>query len=131
VLTANLVGAFIMAWVLGNTGVFRPEVKQAFTEIGHEALNVTFGLAFFRGVFAGWLIAFMVWLLPAAETARVSVIIGVTWLVGLAGLTHIIAGSVEVLYLVTTGTAPWYYAVGIYMVPTLIGNIIGGVSLVH
>jgi len=130
VLTANLVGAFIMAWVLGNTGVFRPEVKQSFTEIGHEALNVTFGLALFRGVFAGWLIALMVWLLPAAETARVSVIIGVTWLVGVAGLTHIIAGSVEVLYLVTTGAAPWQNAVGTYMVPTLIGNMIGGVSLV-
>jgi formate/nitrite transporter FocA (FNT family) len=50
--------------------------------------------------------------------------------VGLAGLTHIIAGSVEVLYLVMTGDLNWFAYAGGYMVPTLIGNIIGGVALV-
>ncbi len=130
VLVANLVGAVAIAWVLGNTGVFRPEVRRAFGEIGRESLNVSFGLAALRGIFAGWLIAFMVWLLPFSEAFRVVVIVGVTWLVGLAQLTHVIAGSVEVLYLAATGAAPIPRVVFGYITPTLIGNIVGGVSLV-
>lgn len=130
VLASNLVGAVIIAWVLGNTAMFRPEVRHAFDEIGHESANVTFGLALLRGVFAGWLIAFMVWLLPFAESGRVAVIVGLTWLVGLGGFTHVIAGSIEVLFLVTTGALSWQQCVGGYILPTLIGNILGGVSLV-
>jgi formate-nitrite transporter family protein len=130
VLLANLIGAVAIAWVLGNSGVFRPEVRRAFEEIGRESLTVSFGLALLRGIFAGWLIAFMVWLLPFSEAFRVVVIVGVTWLVGLAQLTHVIAGSIEVLYLATTGAAPIGRVVFGYMTPTLIGNIVGGVALV-
>ena len=47
-------------------------------------------------------------------------IVGLTWLVGLGGFTHIIAGSIEVLYLVSTGALPWYRYVDGYMLPTLV-----------
>lgn len=130
VLLANLIGAVAIAWVLGNSGVFRPEVRRAFEEIGREALSVSFGLALLRGIFAGWLIAFMVWLLPFSEAFRILVIVGITWLVGLAQLTHVIAGSIEVLYLAVTGVAPVARVVFGYIAPTLIGNIVGGVALV-
>jgi formate/nitrite transporter FocA (FNT family) len=130
VLAANLVGAAVIAWVLGNTAAFRPEARRAFDEIGREAINVSFGLALLRGIFAGWLIAFMVWLLPFAEAFRVLIIIGLTYLVGLGGFTHIIAGSVETMFLVGTGAASWQQYVGGYMIPTLLGNVIGGVALV-
>ncbi len=130
VLVANLAGALLFAWVVGNTDVFRAAPRQAFHEIGRDALTGGFGTVVLRGIFAGWLIALMVWLLPAAEAARVQIIIIITYIVGLAGLAHIIAGSVEVLYLVTTGDASWLDFLGRFMLPTLIGNIIGGVSLV-
>src|SRR5579871_5149681 len=45
VLVANLVGAFAIAEALGKTEVFRPEVRQAFSDIGQESFQVTFGLA--------------------------------------------------------------------------------------
>ena len=130
VLAANLVGALAIAWVLGNTEVFRADVRHTFQEIAQESAAIPFGLALLRGIFAGWLIAFMVWLLPFAESARVTVIVGATWLVGVGGFTHIIAGSVEVLFLVVTGVLPFSHYLGGYMIPTLLGNILGGVSLV-
>jgi formate-nitrite transporter family protein len=47
----------------------------------------------------------------------------------LANLTHIVAGAVEVLFLPMVGARSWGdVAVG-YLLPTLLGNIIGGVSL--
>ena len=83
-----------------------------------------------RGIFAGWLIALMVWLLPFAETARVGVIIIITYLIGIGEFPHIIAGSIEVLYLVVIGEATWSQFITTFFLPTLLGNTIGGVTLV-
>src|SRR5918998_2244073 len=129
VLATNLLGALLFAWAIAETNTFRPEVHEAFGAIGREALEGSFATTLVRGIFAGWLIALMVWMIPAAEAAHVFVIFVMTWIVGAAGLSHIIAGSSEVMYLAITGQAGWGTYFGSYMVPTLIGNTLGGVSL--
>jgi formate/nitrite transporter FocA (FNT family) len=130
VLAANLVGAFLFAVLIAHTAVFPPEVQQAFATIARHSLRGGFVLTILRGIFAGWLIALMVWLLPASEGTRFHIIILITYLVALGGFAHIIAGSVDVLYLVNTGAVSWLtYWIG-FMIPTLIGNIVGGVTLV-
>lgn len=131
VLLANLVGAHVVAWVLATTPTFRPEIQDAFSRIAHEAVAVGFGAAILRGIFAGWLIAMMVWMLAAIRVAgHIPVIIILTFFVGLGGFTHIIAGSIDALFLMWSGQKSWLDCVLGYMVPTLIGNVIGGVSLV-
>lgn len=129
VLVANLVGALAFAWVAGHTEIFRPEAREAFAGVGREALEGSWWAFFLRGVFAGWLIALMVWMLPAAESARFFVVFVMTWLVAVAGLAHIVAGSVDVLYVVVTNGAPWSAYFG-WMIPALVGNIVGGTTLV-
>ena len=129
VLIANMIGAHLFAWVVGNTPMFKPDIQHAMLILGKEAANVTFGAAILRGIFAGWLIAMVVWMLAAIDTGRIAVIIILTYIVGLAGLTHIVAGAVEVLFLVLVGAKSWGAIVWGYLLPTLIGNIIGGVSL--
>ena len=129
VLVANLTGAHLFAWVVGTTPMFLSEVRSAMLALAKEAANVTFGEAVLRGIFAGWLIAMVVWMLAAIDTGRIAVIVFMTYIVGLASLTHIIAGSVEVLFLVMIGAKSWGSVALGYMLPTLIGNIIGGVSL--
>jgi len=130
VLVANLLGALIFAWAAGNTDAFTPEVRHAFSSMGHDAMEAPFWTILIRGIYGGWLVALLVWLLPLAESARVLVIILLTYIVGLGGFSHIIVGSLEVLYLVTTGGASWGDYFGSFMLPALIGNVIGGVSLV-
>ena len=129
VFAANIVGAFIFAWVISHTGIFGADIKESFGEIGREAAQGDWLMIFLRAIFAGWLIAMMVWLLPAAESARIWVIIIMTYLVALGGYAHIIAGSVEVFYAVLTGAVGWSTYFG-WMLPTLLGNCIGGVALV-
>lgn len=129
VLTANMAGAFIFAFTISQTEIFEPNVRGAFAEIGREALKSWWALTLLKGIFAGWLIAMMVWMLPASESARFFVIIAMTYLVALGGFAHIIAGAVEVFYAVLTGAAQWgdYFR---WALPTLAGNIIGGTTLV-
>jgi formate-nitrite transporter family protein len=130
ILLSNLAGALAMAWVLGNTGAFPEEVRRVFAQIGRESLQIGFGLIVLRAIFAGWLLAMLVWVLPFAEHARFFVIIGLTWLIGIGGFSHVVAGSIEVMLLGATGAASWTHVVGGYIVPALIGNVVGGVSLV-
>ena len=62
-------------------------------------------------------------------TVRFFVVIVMTYLVALGKFAHIIAGSVDTLYVVWSGGAGLsdYLA---WMVPTLAGNIVGGATLV-
>ncbi len=130
VLAANLLGAHIFAWAAADTTFLRNDVQNTLLQLAKEALAVSFPTALWRGVFAGWLIAMMVWMNAASDASRIPIIFTLTYVVGLAGLTHIIAGSVEILYLVMVGACSWWTYLGGYMIPTLFGNIIGGVALV-
>ncbi|HVB59538.1 MAG TPA: formate/nitrite transporter family protein [Candidatus Acidoferrales bacterium] len=130
VLLANLVGTYLFALCVGRIPIFAPHIQQTMIEISTGATEGGFGVIFVRAIFAGWLIALMVWLLPAAETARVSIIIILTYLIGLGGFSHVIAGSTKVLFLVVTGGETWGVFLWRFFVPTLLGNIVGGVSLV-
>ena len=130
VLAANLLGVMLIALISAKTTAFDPEVKAAFIELGEKAMEPEFSTILLRGIFAGWLIALMVWLLPFAETARVWVIIIITWIVGVAELSHVIAGSSETFVLAFAGVESWGAVLGGYLLPSLIGNVLGGVILV-
>jgi formate/nitrite transporter FocA (FNT family) len=130
VLAANLVGAHIFAWVAADTTFVKNDVQHALLELAKTAAAVTVASAIWKGIFAGWLIAMMVWMNAASDASRIPIIVILTYVVSLAGLTHIIAGSVEVLFLVMVGATSWWTYLTGYMLPTLLGNIIGGVALV-
>lgn len=49
-----------------------------------------------------------------------------TYLMGIGDLTHIVVGSVEILYLVFNGNIPWWQFFYPFALPTLAGNIVGG-----
>ena len=129
VLSCNLLGTFLVAGLLSVGGVFPDAVRASLLTTAHEAISGAFWPTLIKAVFAGWLIAVMVWLLPSAGTAKMFVIIVVTYIVGIGRFSHIIAGSVESALAVFTGEAPvGAYFVG-FLVPTLIGNTIGGVAM--
>jgi formate/nitrite transporter FocA (FNT family) len=130
VFVMNMLGTFAFAALAAKSEVFSPEVRAEFTHIGTRALEGSFGVLLLRGVIAGWLIALMVWLLPFAESARIWVIIILAYLIGLADLPHVVAGSVETSYLVCSGVLAFSRYLFAFLLPVLIGNVIGGVALV-
>jgi formate-nitrite transporter family protein len=130
ILASNLFGTFLFAAVVGRIAIFDPVVHQALEQVSREGLGSAFSTILVRAIFAGWLIALTVWLLPAADSSRVSIIIILTYLIGIGGFSHVIAGSTKMFYLVVTGAESWSTYVLRFLIPTLLGNIIGGVSLV-
>lgn len=130
VLAANVLGTILFGIGLHYADVFDFTQTAALKLVAEHAVASGFRETFFSAIFAGWLIALMVWLLPAAETARVGVIIIITYLVGIGDFSHIIAGSAVVSYGLAAGATTLSAALGSFFVPTLIGNIIGGVAFV-
>lgn len=130
VFVANLAGATLFGFVLARSDVVDDTVFQALREAAGEAGTDSFATAFVRAIFAGWLIALVVWLGPFAGSARLWMIVILTYFVGLAHLTHVIASTVDGVFLVLAGDRTWSELLGHIVVPGLAGNIIGGVAMV-
>lgn len=130
VLTSNLVGTFLFALGIAKGRVFDAHTYSCLTQIGVSHVGAGFLTVLMRAVLAGWLIALMVWLLPAADSARVSIIIIITYLVGIGGFNHIIAGSTTMFFLVITKSISFGTYITQFFFPTLIGNVVGGLALV-
>ena len=130
VLAFNIVGTFVFAWLVSHPGLFDAEVNKALRTVAEEAMKDSFVPTMVKAILAGWLIALIVWLMPGAGQSRLLLILIITYVVAAAHFSHIIAGSVEAAFNVFVGhiTLGEYFTR--FMVPTLIGNTIGGVSLV-
>jgi len=130
VLVANLVGTALFAVLLSRPGLFPPAVQAALGALAKASVDGVFLFTLLRAVLAGWLIALMAWMLPSARSARFFVILLLTYVVALCSLPHVVAGSVESTYAVLTGSATTARYLGDFLLPTLIGNTVGGVALV-
>jgi formate-nitrite transporter family protein len=130
VLTANIIGAIGFAALISHRGLFPDAVYQACVDTGREVVSGTFPPTVIGAVLSGWLIALMVWILPSTRSARVFVILILTYVVALGHFSHTVAGAVEAAFLVFTGNATIAEFVWSFFVPTLIGNAIGGIALV-
>jgi len=130
VFAANILATLLFAAAASIPHLFKPDAVQAFTDLGVKAVAPGFLTVLVKAVFAGWLIALMVWLMPAAASAKFVVIILVTWLISVAEFSHVIAGAIETAFAAMHGAIGWdQYLLG-FLVPALIGNSIGGVVFV-
>ena len=126
VLIANVVGAFLVALFFAYAGVLADPVAAAFTELSHHATGMPASEGFLRGIPAGVLIAALVWMLPSSKGNELGLIVLFTWLIALGDFTHVVAGSVEMAYLVVQGELGFSGAVFGFFLPVLFGNIAGG-----
>ncbi|HET6805612.1 MAG TPA: formate/nitrite transporter family protein [Frateuria sp.] len=126
VLAGNLIGTALFAYGILHMRLFDEATQTALLSVGTEVMGNSPLQMFTKGIVAGWLIATMVWLVPAAEHARITVIVLTTYLIALGGFTHIIVGSVETLYLVFDDGLGFGGFVTRFALPTLAGNIVGG-----
>jgi formate/nitrite transporter FocA (FNT family) len=130
VLVTNLAGGVIVALALAHAYILTDDVCHVLRVIGEEAMTPTRHDLFLRGIAAGWIIALMVWMLPAAQSSAPFIVFVMTWLVGAAQLPHVVVGAIEVFHLAASGGASWSSVLGHYVLPVLAGNIWGGITLV-
>ena len=129
VLFANLAGTLFAALFCTFTPVLSPEVREAMLEVARESMRYDWPAMTFHAVTAGFLMAAMVWLIPAAAAAQFQVVVAMTYLIGIADAAHIVAGSVEAFLLLANGELGLGAMLGGFTLPVLVGNIVGGTAL--
>jgi len=129
VFAANMVGAFVAAGFCTFTPVLTPEIRGSMLEVSQHAIDFGWWELVFRGITAGFLIAALTWLIPSAKGTEFFVILLMTYLIALFHSAHVVAGAVDVFMLGMAGTAGVGQLLGGFIVPALIGNIIGGTGL--
>lgn len=130
VFVANLVGCAAAALVLVH-GQILPEPRfDGILSVSRHYAEATAFQHFAWGIPAGFLIAALVWILPRLESAgEVLMIVIVTYVIGLGGMSHVIAGSTELFILVARGELGIGAAVFGGILPSFAGNVLGGTGI--
>jgi len=132
VLAGTVSGAAVGAFVLAETGVFDATSAATAVEIGQAGIETGWWDLVFKAVFAGWLVAGVVWLEHAVRdsVSRVLLVYIVIYTIPATGLYHVVVSFCDVAYLVFVGRESLLTGLWEFVIPVLFGNTIGGVFLV-
>ena len=129
VLLANFVGTLIVAALVYHGGIVPDPLKGAIVDVSRHIAHKDALGHLMLAIPAGFLMAAIVWILPSAEGSEFWVIVFITYLIGVSGFSHVVAGSMEAFVLVIAGELAAWDALGTFLIPALLGNIIGGTGL--
>lgn len=127
VLAGNLSGALISAGFL-VTADSVIGAQSGYIEIARHLVHFADWPLFISALLAGWLMALGAWLVMATQPtmSQITSIYIVTFIIGLGGLHHSIAGSVEIFtaYLISNSfTLPQVLK---FLSLAIVGNLVGG-----
>jgi formate/nitrite transporter FocA (FNT family) len=131
VLAMNLLGALVFALLAVSTGSLDPAVRDELVGNGVKYVDGSLGDVFFAAIVTGFLLALVAWLVEASDSAgaRITVIWALTAIVALGTFDHCIASTITVLAGLIDGAVGFGDAIG-WFLPTLAGNVVGGVLIV-
>lgn len=127
VLAGNLVGTTLSA-VLLNLAEPVINAEMGYIYVAEHLVNFTGFQIFISAMLAGWLMALGSWLILSMSTSS-SQILGiyiVTFLIGIGGLHHSIAGSAELFTVLIMSNAITSMDVMHTLFFAIIGNLVGG-----
>lgn len=132
-LVCNLLGDLVFAVLIARPGVLDAEPARFLVALAEHAVTYSFGTALIKGVFAGWLMTLLTWLLLAARGLgpRLVIIWAVGTLIVLGQFNHVILSASEIFIGILLGAevtvTDWALR---NFLPALIGNVLGGVVFV-
>ncbi|MFC6784580.1 formate/nitrite transporter family protein [Halobaculum halobium] len=129
----NFTGGAIGAIVLAYGGVFSPEAAAVAADLAATGVyETTRWELFFKGAFAGLIVAGVVWMnFAAQDTISRLVVVYLAFLtIPLGNLYHSVVSFTEAVYLMLVGDLGFLLAMTDFVIPVLVGNTVGGVLLV-
>ncbi len=127
VLSGNFVGTFGTSVLLYlSDSVILAGV--GFIDVGHHLLQYSSTEVFISAILAGWLMAQGGWLVMATppNSSQIICIFIVTFIIGLGGLHHSIAGSAEIFSYLFHSPHPDFIGSLRFIICAVLGNLIGG-----
>jgi formate/nitrite transporter FocA (FNT family) len=129
VFVANMAGTLFVALLVSRQVIVDAEQLSATMEVSRSILRHDAFTTFLVGMPAGFLVASIAWILPNARGSEFWVIVTITYVIALGGFSHVVAGSGEAWLLWLQGEVSLFDATCRLIVPSLLGNIVGGAGL--
>jgi formate-nitrite transporter family protein len=129
VFLANQIGAFVAALAYARFGLTGPELTAAMIEVSQKGADRDFAEMLLQAIPAGFIIAAIAWLIIAAKTGHFWVIALLAYLIAIGQFPHVVASACGAYMLALTGNAPLLWPITGFVLPSLIGNVIGGTGL--
>ena len=129
VLAGNLVGTFVVAALIAHQAIVSAEQLDAAVTVSSKLLEHDAVKTLLLGMPAGFLVAAIAWILPNARSSEFWIVTTITYVIAIGGFSHVVAGAAEAWLLFLTGHATLGWAIGGFILPALVGNIIGGTGL--
>ena len=114
-----------------RSGALRQPIVEELLKLGTDAASGPIAHIFWSAIIGGWIIALVAWVVTASHwtIGQVIMVWFLTFIVGVAKLSHCIASSGEILSAVVAGILPLSSYIR-WIIPATLGNIVGGVFIV-
>jgi formate/nitrite transporter FocA (FNT family) len=129
VLVANFAGTLAVSYLINQQLIVSAADRAAILELSRELFENPPLATLWLGIPSGFLLGAIAWILPNARESEIWVILVLTYLISLGHLSHCVAGSTEAWMMWLAGEASLGTTLGAVILPSLIGNIIGGTGL--
>ncbi len=126
VLFFNVVGTAISAAFMSSDYAVSPKLASALHELALHIMRLPAIDNVVRGIPAGIIIAALVWIAPQTRYFRFITIMVFIYFIALGDFSHVVVGSCEMAYEVIDGDADFAEYFFRFLIPTGLGNIIGG-----
>ena len=145
---SNFLGAFLIVWLVAQTGLLGSSggtLGEMTVRIALTKVNLSFWSAFCSGILCNWLVCTAVWMSFASDSlvGKVVTIFGPIWLFATGGFEHSIANMyyipAGILAAAQYGAAfsdselvrlNWVSFVDSNLIPVTLGNLVGGILCV-
>lgn len=129
VFLANMVGTLVVAWALVDSSMLGEADRASLMSVSGELLQHDGWHILMLGIPSGFLVGSIAWMLPNTRGQEFWVVFSLTYLIGLGGFSHVVAGSTEAWVLWIAGQTSFAHATSGIILPSLVGNVIGGTFL--
>lgn len=107
-----------------------PEILDGMISVSAKLLERNAFETLMQAIPAGFIIASVAWIRSAENQTAFWIVLVLTLAISLCGFAHVVAGAAEAFLLLWTGAANVHRVFFGFILPALIGNIIGGTLLV-
>ncbi len=129
----NIIGSYLLAWILSSTGLMSDAIVAKATAIATAKVGLSFGVAFARAILCNILVVMAVWLAAGAKdvVGKVFAILFPIALFVFCGYEHSVANMFFIPLAQFSGAAITTGAMWLNnILPVTLGNIIGGAVII-
>ncbi len=126
VFLGNMIGTALMAGLAAHTHMQSNEVLGGMLAVSGKLSEPTWIQTMMLAIPAGFIMAAIAWIRSAEDQFGFWIVVTLTLAIGLGGFTHVVVGSAEAWLLMWRGQAELGWVLGGFILPALIGNVIGG-----